>query len=431
VTRSILIRGGRLIDPSQKVDRKGDLLLDGGKVAAFGKMPAGMRADETIDATGKVVCPGLIDMHVHLREPGKEEEETIASGSAAAIAGGFTTVAAMPNTEPACDSEAQVEWTILAGKRAGLANVLPIGAVSRGRRGSELAEIGQMVRGGAVAFSDDGAPVHNAALMRLALEYSKMFDKPVIQHSEDPNLFGCGCMHEGRVSMELGLEGIPAAAEESMAARDCLLAEITGGNLHVAHISTRGTAEAVRRGKKAGVRVTCEVTPHHFTLTDERVRSYDAVYKMNPPLREGPDVKAMILGLQDGTIDVIATDHAPHAPEEKELEFAEAPFGVIGLESALGLVMTFLVEKGHLTLPRALAAMTTNPARILRLEGKGTLRPGADADVTVFDPAAAWTVDAQKFRSRSRNCPFHGWKLTGRPEWVVVGGRVLRSGPDA
>jgi len=419
---TILIRGGRVIDPANGVDAVAHVFIRDGKIVSVGAKEA--KAKETIEAKGLVVCPGLIDMHVHLREPGKEEEETIASGSAAAIAGGFTSVAAMPNTEPACDTEAQVEFTVLRARRAGLANVFPIGAVSKGRRGAELAELGQMVRGGAVAFSDDGAPVHNAALMRLALEYAAMFDRCVIQHSEDPNLFGCGCMHEGRVSMELGLEGIPGAAEESMIARDVLLAKLTGGHLHVAHISTRGSAEQIRRGKAEGVRVTAEVTPHHFTLTDERVRTFDPVFKMNPPLREGPDVAAMIRGLQDGTIEVIASDHAPHATEEKELEFPEAPFGVIGLETQLGLVMTYLVEPGHLPLPKAIATMTVNPARILRIP-KGTLSPGADADVTLFDPKKKWTVDATKFRSRSRNCPFHGWPLRGRPEMVLVGGRVL------
>ncbi|MCE9583563.1 MAG: dihydroorotase [Planctomycetes bacterium] len=419
---TLLIKGGHVIDPANNIDAVANVFISDGKIVSVGdKAP---KATETIEAKGLVVCPGLIDMHVHLREPGKEEEETIASGSAAAIAGGFTSVAAMPNTEPACDSEAQVEFTILQGRRAALANVFPIGAVSKGRKGEELAEIGQMVRGGAVAFSDDGAPVHNAALMRLALQYAAMFDRCVIQHSEDPNLFGCGCMHEGRVSMELGLEGIPAAAEESMIARDVILAKSTGGHLHAAHISTRGSAAQVRAGKASGVRVTAEVTPHHFTLTDDRVRSYDPVYKMNPPLREGPDVQAMIEALRDGTIDVIASDHAPHATEEKELEFGEAPFGVIGLETMIGLVITFLVEPGHITLARAIETMTINPAKILRL-AKGTLSPGADADVTLFDPKKTWTVTAANFKSRSRNCPFEGWKLKGRPETVVVGGRVL------
>lgn len=419
---TVLIRGGRVVDPSTGRDGVANVLVRDGVIVSVGdKAP---KAAETFDARGLVVCPGLIDMHVHLREPGKEEEETIASGSAAAIAGGFTSVAAMPNTEPACDSEAQVEFTLLQGRRANLANVYPIGAVSKGRKGEELAEIGQMVRGGAVAFSDDGAPVHNAALMRLALEYAAMFDRCVIQHSEDPNLFGCGCMHEGKVSMELGLEGIPAAAEESMIARDIILAKLTGGHLHAAHISTRGSAEQIRRGKAEGVRVTAEVTPHHFTLDDDRVRSYDPVYKMNPPLREGPDVQAMIDGLRDGTIDVIACDHAPHATEEKELEFSEAPFGVIGLETTLGLVLTFLVNPGHISLSRAIETMTVNPARILRIP-RGTLQPGAAADVTIFDPKKTWTVDASAFRSRSRNCPFDGWKLKGRAEAVLVAGRLL------
>ncbi|MBI2921393.1 MAG: dihydroorotase [Planctomycetes bacterium] len=418
---TLLIRNGRVIDPASGLDGPANVFVRDGKIESVGK--ATPKAAEAFDAKGLVVCPGLIDMHVHLREPGKEEEETIASGAAAAVAGGFTSVAAMPNTEPACDSEAQVEFTLLQGRRAGMAHVYPIGAVTRGRKGAELAEIGQMHRGGAVAFSDDGTPVHNAALMRLALEYARMFDRAVIQHSEDPNLF-CGCMHEGRVSMELGLEGIPAVCEESMIGRDIMLARMTGGHLHAAHISTRGSAELIRRGKADGVRVTAEVTPHHFTLTDDRIRSYDPVFKMNPPLREGPDVQAMIDGLRDGTIDAIACDHAPHAPEEKEVEFAEAPFGVIGLETTLALVMTYLVGPGHLTLAQAIEKMTINPAKILRLP-KGTLAPGADADVTIFDPKKKWKVDIHKFRSRSRNCPFHGWELRGKAVKVVVGGRLL------
>ncbi len=415
---TLAIKGGRVVDPSQNLDAVADVLIEDGKVRSIG---AAARADRVIDAKGLVVCPGLIDMHVHLREPGKEAAETIASGAAAAIAGGLTTIAAMPNTEPAVDTEAAAEFVVLQGKRAGMANVLPIGAVTKGRQGVELAEMGQLLRGGAVAFSDDGSPIQNADVMRRALQYAKMFDRAIISHAEDKDIVGSGVMNDGKISMILGLSGMSRVAEEIMVARDIALAAVTGGKLHIAHISVAGTVELVRAGKGKGVRVTAEATPHHFTLTDECVRGYDPVYKMNPPLRTKADVDAVKQGLADGSIDVIATDHAPHATEDKEVEFAAAPFGVIGMETLLPLVLTELVHGGVLTLSQAIAKLTVNPARVLGI-AKGTLTPGADADVTILDPGCEWTIDPSRFRSKSRNCPFAGRKVRGRAVAVVVGG---------
>ncbi len=418
---TFLIKGGRVVDPSQNLDAVTDVLVEDARIRSVGATTA--RADRVIDAKGLVVCPGLIDMHVHLREPGKEAAETIASGSAAAIAGGLTTVAAMPNTEPAVDTESAAEFVILQAKRAGMANVLPIGAVTKGRLGVELAEMGQLLRGGAVAFSDDGSPIQSADVMRRALQYAKMFDKAIISHAEDKDIVGSGVMNDGKTSMILGLSGMSRVAEEIMVGRDIALAAITGGKLHIAHISVAGAIDLVRQGKSRGVRVTAEAAPHHFTLTDEAVRGYDPVFKMNPPLRTQADVEAVLKGLADGAIDVIATDHAPHATEDKEVEFAAAPFGVIGMETLLPLVLTELVGKGVLTLPQAIAKLTVNPARVLGI-AKGTLAPGADADVTIFDPAREWTIDPSRFRSKSRNCPFAGWKVRGKAVTVIVGGRV-------
>ena len=416
----LLIKGGRVICPAQGIDQRADVLVREGRIAAIGTF------DETvgtIDARGMVVAPGLIDMHVHFREPGKEEEETIASGSAAAVAGGFTTVATMPNTDPPVDNEAAVAFQRLQGERAGLARLVPIGCVSAGRSGEQLAEIGQMTRAGAVAFSDDGDCVRNARLMRAALQYASMFDKPIIDHCEDADLMGSGCMHAGLWSVKLGLAGIPAAAEETMVARDLTLAEAAGGRLHIAHVSTAGAIDLVRRAKARGVPVTCEATVHHLTLTDEWVASFDPVYKMNPPLRSGGDVEALRDALADRTIDAIVTDHAPHAPEEKDVEFPRAPFGVIGLESAIPVLVTQLIGPGVLSWPRAVEAMTRAPARILGLEA-GTLEPGRAADITVIDPEAEWTLDAAAFASKSRNCPFHGWKVRGRALLTIVGGQI-------
>jgi dihydroorotase len=419
----LLIQNGRVIDPSQSMDRVTNLLIEDGRIAAYDAAPGGQ--DEIIDAAGKIVAPGLIDMHVHLREPGFEEDETIETGTAAAVAGGFTSIACCPNTDPPIDSQGTVEHVRQKAARAGNCNVFVIACVSKDREGKELAEMGQLFEAGAVAVSDDGAPVSNAELMRRAFEYCLMFDKPVLSHPEILELTKGGVMHEGTTSLVLGLGGMPAAAEDVMTSRDVALAEATGGRLHVMHVSTGGSIHVIRRAKKRGVRVTAEVTPHHFTLTDECLRTFDSNYKMNPPLRGQGHVDACIEALQDGTLDVIATDHAPHAKEKKMQELDRAPFGIVGLETALGLVITRLIQPGHLDWPTALAKLTSNPARILGIScQKGTLAIGADADVTIIDPDVRWTVDPAEFRSKSTNTPFAGWELTGRADTVIVGGQV-------
>jgi dihydroorotase len=417
---STLILNGTIVDPASNVNGRHDVMLADGKVAAVGHDLG--PADQTIDATGKLVVPGLIDVHVHFREPGDEEEETIATGSAAAVAGGFTTVCCMPNTRPPLDAEAAIEFVLREGQRVGLANVFPIGAVTKGRAGKELAEIGAMHARGAVAFSDDGVGVGDASVMRKALQYLRMFDVGLMQHCEEPSLGG-GAMHAGLVSTTLGLPGIPPEAEQLMIARDLLLNRAIGCRYHVQHVSTAGSVELVRRAKADGQAVTCEVAPHHLLLTDESCRGYDTNFKMNPPLRTAADVAACIAGVVDGTIDCLATDHAPHRPEEKELEFADAPFGIIGLECALPLYVRALVEPGHISWPKLVELMTVGSARVAKLD-KGTLAVGADADVTIIDPDLQWTVDVAKFRGKSRNCPFHGWAVTGRATHAIVGGRV-------
>jgi dihydroorotase len=419
---TIQITGGRIIDPSQGLDEIGDLWISRGRI-----LPMGGGSEEpeiVIDARGMIVCPGLIDIHVHLREPGNEEDETIATGASAALAGGVTSVACMPNTLPAIDTQAAAEFVVLQGQRARQANVYPVGAVSKGRKGEELAELGQLVAGGAVAFTDDGAPVASADLMRRALEYSKMFDRVIMQHCQVPELTVGGVMHEGFESMRLGLPGMPAAAEDIMVARDIRLAEITGGRVHIQHISTARSVELVREGKRRGINVTAEACPHHFTLTDETLRTFDSNYKMNPPLRTWGDIEAVIGGLKDNTIEFLATDHAPHAREKKMREFDQAPFGIVGLETLIPITALSLIEAGHLTWPEALAKLTCNPANLLRLPNKGTLRAGADADITIIDPDTPWTIDPSRFRSKSRNSPFGGWEVRARAHTVIVGGEV-------
>ncbi len=425
---TLLIKGGRVICPAQDMDRTADVLADDGKIAEVGKL-GGVKADRTIDAKGLLVTPGLIDIHVHLREPGYEEEETIASGAAAAIAGGFTTVCCMPNTEPPIDSEASAEFVVLQGKRAGLCNVYPIGAITTGRRGAELSEIGSLRRGRAVAFSDDGDCVMNADVMRSALQYARMFDKPIIDHCEDKNLSSGGVMHGGYVSMVLGLGGIPAASEDVIVSRDIILAEMTGSLLHIAHVSTAGAVEMVRVAKAKGISVTAEATAHHLVLTDECIRTFDPNFKMNPPLRTAEDVEALRRGLLDGTIDAIVSDHAPHSIEKKQVEFSFAPFGVIGLESTLGVLATELVADGLLDWPQFIRLMTVNPARIMRLP-KGTLCPGADADITIIDPEKEWVIDVDEFKSKARNCPFNGRKVKGKAVGAIVRGDVKMSPRD-
>ena len=413
---------GRVIDPSQNIDEFTDLWVKGEHIAGMGPQP-GLQATRVIDATGKIVCPGLIDMHVHLREPGREEDETIATGTAAALAGGVTSVACMPNTEPALDSQAAAEFVYLQAERAGNANVFPIGAITKGRQGAELAEIGGLVEGGAVGFTDDGSPVTSAEIMRRALEYCRMFDKPVLVHAEDLELTKGGVMHEGVESMRLGLRGMPAAGEEVMIHRDIELAEVTGGRLHILHVSTAGGVDLIRRGKARGIRVSGEATPHHFTLTDKCLRGFDSNFKMSPPLRTQADIDAIIAGLKDGTVEVIATDHAPHAPEKKMRELDQAPNGIIGLETLLPICILALIEPGHLTWPQLIAKLTINPARVLGID-RGTLKAGADADITIIDPKVEWTIDPEQFQSKSRNCPYAGWKVRGRAHAVILGGEI-------
>ena len=420
----ILIKSGRVIDPNQDMDRATNVLIEAGKIAAYDASPA--PGDTILDAEGMIVSPGLIDMHVHLREPGNEEDETIESGTAAAIAGGFTSIACMPNTEPPIDTQAAVEFVRRQAERAGNCNVYVVGCVSKSREGKQLAEIGQLVQAGAVAFTDDGAPVYDAELMRNALEYSRMFGKPILNHAEVLELTRGGVMHEGLVSLVLGLSGIPAEAEDVMTGRDIALAEVTRGRAHMMHVSTAGSVELVRRAKSRGVPVTAEVCTHHFTLTDECLRTFDSRYKMKPPLRGPHHVQACIEGLKDGTIDAIVTDHAPHAAEKKMRELDQAPFGIVGLETALGLVVTKLIQPGHLDWPTALAKMTIQPAQILGLN-KGTLAIGADADVTLIDPEWRWTVDASHFESKSDNSPFDGEELVGRAVGVIVGGEIKKN----
>lgn len=415
---TLLIQNGTILDPSRDLERKGDLFIrDGRIVDRLDGSP-----DETIDAAGCYVTPGLIDIHVHFREPGDEEEETIASGSASAVAGGFTTVCCMPNTKPALDTEAAIEFILRESERVGLANVLPIGAITKGREGKELAEIGSMLQRGAVAISDDGVGVADTGVMRKALQYAKMFDALIMQHCEDPAL-AHGAMNAGLVSTELGLPGVPAEAEQLMIARDVLLNRTIGCRYHVQHISTAFSVELVRRAKKDGIPITAEVAPHHLLLTDDACRGYDTNYKMNPPLRTQADVDACIAGVVDGTIDLLATDHAPHLAEEKELEFPYAPNGIIGLDCALGLYIKALITPGHIGWMRLVDAMSTRQAQIIRSD-RGTLKIGAVADVTIIDPKLKWKVDLNEFKSKSTNCPFVGWELEGRATHTIVGGAV-------
>lgn len=420
----LLIKKGRVIDPASGIDEVMDVLVSGGTIRAVDRelsVGAGM---EVLDAAGKIVTAGLIDMHVHLREPGYEAKETIASGTRAAAMGGFTAVACMPNTQPVADNQAVITLIKERARVEGVVRVYPIGSITKGSSGEELAELADLAAAGAVAFSDDGRPVASAAMMRRALEYASMLKRPVISHCEDRQLAGDGVMHEGYYSTVLGLKGIPAAAEEVMVARDIILAELTGSPVHIAHVSTAGSVRLIREAKERGVPVTAEAAPHHFTLTDAAVEGYDTSTKVNPPLRSRDDVAALVQGLQDGTIDAIATDHAPHTIEEKDVEYDYAPFGMVGLETAVPLVATHLVAAGHLTWSQALAKMTCNPARILNLQG-GTLTPGEAADITIIDPELERVVDPGSFVSRGKNSPFAGWRLNGWPVATIVGGKVV------
>jgi dihydroorotase len=418
-----------VIDPAVTRDEVCDLFIDEGVIKGVGSLPSTLFAPPytEIDARGLLVVPGLIDMHVHLREPGREDEETIETGTRAAVHGGFTAVCCMPNTEPPLDSRGVIEFVQSRSRECGSARVYPVGAITKGLRGEELTEIRDLVEGGAVAISDDGRPVANSELMRRALEYSRMFDLPVISHCEDLSLSAGGVMHEGFFSTLLGLRGIPAAAEEVVVARDLALCRLTGARLHVAHVSTAGAVELIRRAKQSGLRVTAETAPHYFALSDGALAEYDTNCKVNPPLRCEYDVETVREGLADGTIDVIASDHAPHTVVEKEVEFNEAPFGMIGLETTLGLVFTELVARGVLPLPEAIRKMSANPAALLSLP-LGTLKVGAPADITLIDPEQEWVVAAEDFASRSTNSAFLGRKLKGKALMTMIAGRQMGKG---
>ncbi|MBU4304701.1 MAG: dihydroorotase [Candidatus Omnitrophica bacterium] len=419
----LLIKNASIIDARSKRDEKADILIVDGKISSIDSGIAAKDA-EVYDAKGMLAVPGFIDMHTHLREPGFEYKETILSGTQAAARGGFTTICCMPNTNPVADNQGVIEFIISQNRKAGLISVLPIGAITKAQQGKELSEIGDLKSAGAVALSDDGKGVMNAEVMRRAMEYASMVDLLVISHCEDTNLAAGGVMHEGYVSTVLGLKGIPRIAEIAMAARDIEIARFTGTRLHIAHVSCKETVELVRRAKKEGVRVSCECCPHHFTLTDEAVKDYDTNTKVNPPLREPDDLRALKDGLKDGTIDCIATDHAPHAEAEKDVEFDNAPFGITGLETALGLVMNELVCKGELTLMEMVERMSFNPARILNLD-KGYIAEGADADITIIDPNKKWVVEKEAFLSKSHNSPFIGMNLTGKVIATVAAGRIV------
>ena len=417
--RELLIKGGTVVDPSQGVNDTLDVLVREGLIAGVGAKLSSKGAD-VFDAGGMLVMPGLIDMHVHLREPGFEEAETILSGCEAAAAGGFTTVCPMPNTEPATDDAGRVRYILERAEHA-KARVLPIGAITKGRAGEELVEMADMVRAGAGGFSDDGVSVLNSSVMLNALRYADMVGKPIIAHEEDPYLANGGYMNESALSAELGLRGMPRIAEETIIMRDIAIAEYTKTALHVTHISTRGTVSIIRRAKARGIRVTCDVTPHHLTLTEDLVASYDTRYKMNPPLRTADDIEALREGLADGTVDAIATDHAPHSLEYKEREFIYAPFGVTGLETALGVIHRELVKKGVMSWEEVVVKLSSSPANILGIEG-GTLRAGTPGDITIYDPGHTWTVDPSRMKSRSGNTAYFGWELPGWVAATVVGG---------
>jgi dihydroorotase len=428
-----LLRGGRVVDPANGIDGVYDVLIDEGRIARVGKsLPVDDAAVIEVPA-GLVICPGFIDMHVHLREPGQEHKETVASGTASAVAGGFSAVACMPNTTPVNDDANVTAYILAKAAEANLARVYPIGAVSRGSKGDLLADIADLKRAGCVAITDDGHPVATAMLLRRAMEYAGMFGMPVIEHCEDPSLKGDGVAHEGFHASQLGLRGIPGACEALGVERGVLLSELTGSAFHVAHMSARASLRAVRKGKEAGIRVTCEVAPHHFTLTDEALGfpvSYDTNTKMNPPLREVADRDAMVSGIVDGSVDVIATDHAPHHYDEKHVEFDRAPFGIVGLETAVSLSLDRLVHAGLISLSRMVQLLSVNPARILGVMG-GSLSEGRPADITVLAPDLRVTIAAQALRSKSKNTPFDGWQLRGGVAATLVGGRPVFVNPDA
>jgi dihydroorotase len=420
----ILIKGGRVISPAQKLDKTCDILIEKGKISAIGKGLDAKGAD-VIDAAGKLVTPGLVDIHVHLRDPGLEYKEDIASGTLSAVTGGFTAVACMPNTNPVNDNQTVTNYILTKAAKEGHCRVFPIASITKGLKGESLTEMGELKELGVCAVSDDGRSVSNPQLMRRAMEYARPFDMTIISHAEDLDLVGSGVMNEGSVSTELGLKGIPWVAEDAATSREAMLAEFTGAHLHVAHVSTKGSIDIVRQAKKRGVNITCEAAPHHFTLTDEAVRGYNTNAKMNPPLRTAEDREAVRQGIADGTVDAIATDHAPHHIDEKNVEFAIAMNGIVGLETALPLTLK-LVEEELIDLPKAIALLTSGPANALSLP-VGRLEEGGVADVTVIDPNLDWTVEAQQLASKSKNTPFDGWKMKGAAVFTIVNGKVAFS----
>lgn len=422
----LLIKNGHMIDPSQGINAGKNLLIEGGRIIACLAQSEPVPKDaEVFDATGLLVAPGFIDLHAHLREPGEEYKETIATGTAAAVAGGWSSVCPMPNTRPINDDPSVTRFLIEQGARAGFANVFPIGAITKGSSGEELAEMGEMKSAGIVAVSDDGRPVPSAGMMRRAMEYAHDFDLPVIDHCEDKSMSAGGVVHEGEWSLRLGLRGMPALAEDLDTARDCMLAELTGARVHIAHVSTLGALAVIRHAKDKGVNVTCEVTPHHWTLTDAAVEGYNTNTKMSPPLRSQQHVEAIIEAIRDRTIDAVATDHAPHHVDEKALEYDRAPFGITGFETAVGLAFDRLIHPGVIDLARAVELFSTNPARIVNLKDRGNLRPGAWADVTILDPDLNWTFSGAESKSKSRNTPFDGWTFRGAAVATIVAGKIV------
>jgi dihydroorotase len=420
----LLIKNGRVIDPSTKTDETLDILIDKKKIVDI-KAKINDKDARIIDASRLVITPGLIDMHTHLREPGQENKETIQTGSLAAAHGGITTIACMPNTSPVNDSRGVTEYILSEAKKNAVVNIVPIAAVTRGLQGEELTDMADLRDAGAIAFSDDGMPVANSQIMRRALEYSQLLDAVIIDHCEDKELSGQGVMHEGYYSLLYGVTGIPSTSEETMVARDIILAQKARSRVHLAHISTRNSAELIRNAKEKKIKVTAEVTPHHLLLTDESLKDYDPNFKMNPPLRSLEDVEALIEAVKNGTIDVFATDHAPHTPDEKAVEFDYAPFGIIGLETAVPLLLDKLVNKNVISLERFVRMMSTHPAEILGLDNKGKIHIGADADLTILNLHKEMTIDTSKFKSKSRNCPFDGWKCRGIPVMTIVGGKIV------
>lgn len=418
---TLLLKNGRVIDPARNFDSVSDVLIRDGRIAEVGTFAG--QADEVFDCTRLIVCPGLIDTHVSLRDPGFEEDETTATATAAALAGGFTTIGSLPDTHPPVDNSAAAEYVILQAARAGNCRVHPLGAVTRDHAGQELADLGQLARSGAVAFSDAKTPIGSAEIMRRALEYSRMFGCPVFSHPQDPTLTAGGVMHEGLQSTLLGLRGMPAAAEAILVSRDIALAELTRGHVHLMCVSTRHAVEQIRRAKEAGLKVTADVTPHHLALTDESLSTYSSQYKVDPPLRSPAHIEALITGLQDGTIDAISADHQPCAAEKKDRELDQVPFGIAGLETLLPICIRTLIDPGRLSWLQLIARLTTGPARILGLD-RGTLAPGVEADVTIINPERVWTIDPTRFRSRSRNTPFGGWQVRGLAQAVLVGGEI-------